>query len=194
MGLTFDLFQVEVRNRIAATSTFYGTIDGELYSQVIVDAIIANGNVLDPAVIAEGDTGINLFTNGVTTETRGAELMFDYVSDFSSFDINWSVAATYNETEVTDVRDTPPELGTQPLFDQEALSDLQDTAPLYLVNLGATFEWDRFTVGVHELVYGPSSDYDNDGGATNGEIMYYKNEIGVTPITNLEVSFEATEG
>ena len=30
MSLTFDLYQVEVRNRIAATSTFYGTIDGEL--------------------------------------------------------------------------------------------------------------------------------------------------------------------
>ena len=73
-----------MRNRIAATSTFYGTIDGELYSQAIVDAIIANGNVLDPAVVAEGDTGINLFTNGVTTETRGAELMFDYVSEFGS--------------------------------------------------------------------------------------------------------------
>ena len=53
MALTFDVYQVEVRNRIAATSTFYGTIDGELYSQAIVDAIIANGNVLDPAVTAE---------------------------------------------------------------------------------------------------------------------------------------------
>ena len=73
MALTFDLYQVEVRNRIAATSTFYGTIDGQLYSQVIVDAIIANGNVLDPEVTASGDTGINLFTNGVTTRTRGAD-------------------------------------------------------------------------------------------------------------------------
>ena len=135
-----------MRNRIAATSTFYGTIDGELYSQAIVDAIIANGNVLDPAVVAEGDTGINLFTNGVTTETRGAELMFDYVSDFSSFDVNWSVSATYTETEVTGVRATPPELGTQPLFDQEALADLEDTAPQYVVNLGAVFEWDRVDV------------------------------------------------
>ena len=47
---------------------------------------------------------------------------------------------------------------------------------------------------MHEIVYGESSDYDNDGGATNGTIMYYKNEIGVTPITNLELSFKATEG
>ena len=74
MSLTFDLYQVEVRNRIAATSTFYGTIDGELFSQAIVDAIIANGNVLDPEVTESGDTGINLFTNGVTTRTRGVDL------------------------------------------------------------------------------------------------------------------------
>jgi iron complex outermembrane recepter protein len=193
MSLTFDVYQVEVENRIAATSTFYGTIDGELFSQAIVDAIIANGNVLDPEVTASGDTGINLFTNGVDTRTRGADLMFNYSTDFDSLDIDWSIAATYTETEVIRVRDTPPELGTQPLFDVEALSDLEDTMPKYVVNLGATFQWQRLTVNVHELIYGESADYDNDGGQTNGEIMYYRNEIGVTPITNLEVSFEAME-
>jgi iron complex outermembrane receptor protein len=194
LNLSFDVYQVEVRNRIAATSTFYGTIDGELFSQVIVDAIIANGNVLDPAVTAEGDTGINLFTNGVTTRTRGAELMLNFAQELSSFDVTWTAAINYNKTEVTNVRATPPEFGTtQPLFDREALSDLQDTMPRFLVNLGATFEWDRLTVGIHELIYGETSDYDNDGGATNGEIMFYKNEIPVTPITNLEVTFEATD-
>jgi iron complex outermembrane recepter protein len=195
LSLTFDLYQVEVRNRIAATSTFYGTIDGQLYSQVIVDAIIANGNVLDPEVTASGDTGINLFTNGVTTRTRGADLMFNYSTNFSWADVDWSIAATYNETEVTKVRATPPEFGTtQPLFDLEALSDLEDTMPNYLVNLGAVFRWERVTFSIHEMVYGPCSDYDNDGGQTNGEIMFYKNEIGMTPITNLEASFIAMEG
>jgi iron complex outermembrane recepter protein len=194
MAVTFDLYQVEVRNRIAATSTFYGTINGQLYSQVIVDAIIANGNVLDPAVVAEGDTGINLFTNGVTTKTKGADLTFSYASDFDSLAVDWSVAATYNSTDVTKVRATPPEFGTtQVLFDQEALADLEDTAPKYMVNLGAVLKWDRMSIGVHELVYGPCSDFDNDGGDTNGTPMYYKNEIGVTPITNLEVTFDALE-
>jgi iron complex outermembrane receptor protein len=194
MNLSFDVYQVEVRNRIAATSTFYGTINGELFSQIIVDAIIANGNVLDPAVTAEGDTGINLFTNGVTTRTRGAEVMFNFAQELSSLDITWSAAANYNKTEVTKVRATPAEFGTtQSLFDQEALADLQDTMPRFLVNLGATLEWDRLTIGVHELIYGESSDFDNDGGATNGEIMFYKNEVPVTPITNLEMTFKATE-
>jgi iron complex outermembrane receptor protein len=189
MALTFDLYQVEVRNRIAATSTFYGTIGGELYSQVIVDAIIANGNVLDPAVTAEGDTGINLFTNGVTTETSGAELLFNYITEFDSVDIDWSVAANYNKTEVTKVRDTPAEFGTeQALFNAEALADLESTMPRYVVNLGATFEWERVTLSVHELFYGESFDYDTEAGV--GE---FKNEIDATPITNLEVLFKATD-
>ena len=112
MALTFDMYQVEVRNRIAATSTFYGTINGQLYSQAIVDAIIANGNVLDPEVTASGDTGINLFTNGVTTRDArcGADVRLHERFRAAS-KINWSVAATYNKTEVTSVRDTPPELG-----------------------------------------------------------------------------------
>jgi iron complex outermembrane receptor protein len=194
LSLTLDVYQVEVRNRIAATSTFYGTIDGELFSQAIVDAIIANGNVLDPEVTASGDTGINLFANGVTTRTRGAELMFDFRSDFDSLKVDWTVAATYNKTEVTSVRETPAELGTQPLFDQVALSDLEDTAPKYVVNLGAAMRWDRVSIDVNEIVYGASSEFENDGGDTNGTPMFYLTEVGVTPITNLEVSFEAMEG
>lgn len=189
MALTLDVFQVEVRNRIAATSTFYGTVDGELYSQVIVDAIIANGNVLDPEVTASGDTGINLFTNGVTTRTRGVELLFNYITEFDGLSIDWSAAANYNKTEVTGVRDTPAEFGTtQALFDQEALADLEATMPRYLVNLGATFKWDRLGLSVREMFYGAASDYDNEPG-----VGYFKNEIEATAITNLEVMFDATD-
>ena len=212
MSLTFDAYQVEVRNRIAATSTFYGTIGGELFSQAIVDAIIANGNVLDPAVTAEGDTGINLFTNGVTTRTRGVDLAFNYGMELGGGNVEWSVAATYNKTEVTSVRETPPELGVQPLFDKVALADLTETSPKFLLNLGARFQWDRVTLSVHELIYGKAAQYENDGGSTDAYypdpddipagtpavddvsgLRYYRTEIPVTPITNLEVAFEAMD-
>jgi iron complex outermembrane receptor protein len=193
MSLTLDVYQVEVRNRIAATSAFYGTIDGVLFSQAIVDAIIANGNVLDPEVTASGDTGINLFTNGVTTRTRGADLVFDYPTEYGPVQVDWSITATYNKTDVTSIRATPPELGTsQALFDKVALSDLEDTAPQYVLNLGGTFKWERLSVSLHELIYGESSDFESD--ETGGQITFYRNEIGVTPITNLEVSLEAMDG
>ncbi|MFL6576103.1 MAG: TonB-dependent receptor plug domain-containing protein [Povalibacter sp.] len=190
MALTIDVYQVEVRNRIAATSTFYGTVDGELVSQQIVNAIIANGNTLDPAVTAEGDTGINLFTNGLTTRTRGVDVVFDYATDYGPVSVDWSAAATFNETKITKVRETPPEFGTtQALFDPVALSDIQDTAPDYVINLGGTSHWDRLTVGLHEIVYGGASEFENNGSST-----FYKSSIGATAITNLDVSFEVMDG
>ena len=209
LSMSFDIYQVEVRNRIAATSTFLGTIDGDLVSQAVVDAIIANGNTLDPAVTEDGNTGINLFTNGVTTETRGAELQFDYNMNLGSAKTVFSLAATYNETEVTSVRDTPSELGTQPLFDKVALADLTDTSPKFLLNLGATFEWDRVSLSVHELVYGASASYESDFQAStdyfDGDFpagtpeadgngyRFYRTEVPVTPITNIELSFAAMD-
>jgi iron complex outermembrane receptor protein len=109
--------------------------------------------------------------------------------------VNWSASATYNKTDVTSIRATPAALGTtQALFDKAALSDLQDTSPEYVLNLGGTFQWDRLTVSVHELIYGESSQFENDGGETNGDIMFYETTIGVTPITNLEVSLQAMDG
>ena len=60
--------------------------------------------------------------------------------------------------------------------------------PRYLVNLGATVEWERLSVSVHELFYGKSSDYDNEAG-----VGYFKNTVSAAAITNLEVLFDATE-
>ena len=64
-----------------------------------------------------------------------------------------------------------------------------------------SFEWDRVTLSVHELIYGESSQFENDGGrhrmpppaprAGPERPTFYQNEIGVTPITNLEVTFSA---
>jgi len=82
------------------------------------------------------------------------------------------------------------EFGTdQALFNEEALADIETTMPRYLVNLGATFEWDRFTLGVHELFYGKSSDYDIEGGIDEP----FLNEVSAAAITNLELSFKATD-
>src|SRR5262249_50890450 len=128
MAFTADLYQIEGRNRLAAASTFYGTNDGQPYSQGHGAAIIANGTVVGPAVTAEGDTGINLFTNGVETRTRGIDVGFSYGMELGSANVDLTAAGTYTKTEVLSVRETPAEFGTtQPLFDQVALGDLTET-------------------------------------------------------------------
>ena len=106
------------------------------------------------------------------------------------------MAATYNKTEVTSVRETPPNSARSRCSTRWRWRISQDTAPKYLVNLGAVLEWERFSLGIHELVLRRDlRSYDNDGGETNGEIMFYKNEIGVdADHQSRESNFEATEG
>jgi len=45
-----------------------------------------------------------------------------------------------------------------------------------------------------EKIYGPSSDYENDDGDNaSNTLEYYKDSIGVTAITNLDIGFQFKE-
>jgi iron complex outermembrane receptor protein len=80
------------------------------------------------------------------------------------------------------------------LYDATAISDLTTANPKYVVNLGALWTYDKYTVNLLEKVYGTSSEWRNDNGdnATNTPV-YFKSTIGVSPITNLDVSYQAKD-
>jgi iron complex outermembrane receptor protein len=193
---TLDLYQTNIRNRIVGSGTIYSTINGTEVSPVVTQAIVANGNQLDPGVTT---TGVNIFTNGVSTRTRGADFSLDYPVDYEFGGVNygrvdWSVGATYNQTSVTSVRASPSQLGGQALFDQTALSDLTTAAPKYVVNLGALWTKGKYSVNLVEKVYGPSEEQDSDfGDNNNGDVEYFKTKVGLTPITNLDLGYQATK-
>jgi iron complex outermembrane receptor protein len=182
---TLDVYQIEIRDRIVGSGTLYGS-GGSIDSPAVTAAIAANGNVLDPLVT---QTGVNIFTNGINTRTRGADLIVNYPVDYSWATIDWSIGATYNSTAVTKIKATPIELNGQPLFDATAISDLETASPKYVVNLGALITLGKVSANLREAVYGPSSEMQTyDGGA------YYRTKIDVTPITNLELGYQATAG
>ena len=54
---------------------------------------------------------------------------------------------------------------------------------------------DKLSINLVEKIYGPSADYENDDGdnPTNAN-EYFRDQIGVTAITNLDVGFQFTEG
>jgi iron complex outermembrane receptor protein len=63
-----------------------------------------------------------------------------------------------------------------------------------VVNLGALLTVEKLTVNVVEKIYGPSSDYENDDGdGPTGNFQYFKDSIGVTAITNLDVGYQFTD-
>jgi len=213
MNATLDLYQISVTNRIVGSGQIIGSAGGAIYSPVVNAAIIASGNPIDPSVVASGTTGINIFANGIDTRTRGADLVFSFPTDYRLGKVTWSVGATYNSTTVTRYATTPASLagGNPPideLYDPAAYSDLTTATPKYVVNLGALLTIGRFSANLQEKVYGPTSDYESDDGDNGaggpfpactprgglficpGGLDYFKNEIPVTAITNLDLSYQ----
>jgi iron complex outermembrane receptor protein len=196
MSATLDVYQITVTNRIVGTGSIYGSVNGvaTAAAPAVNAAIAANGNQLDPNVVATGSTGINLFANGIDTRTRGADLVFNFPVDYAFGKVDWSIGATYNDTAITKLPAGPAQLAGAQLYDATAISDLTTATPKYIVNLGALWTYGKYTVNLLEKVYGPSSEYENDNGdnSTNTPI-YYKSSIGVSPITNLDLAIQIQE-
>jgi iron complex outermembrane receptor protein len=183
LTMTLDAYQIDIRDRIVGSGSLFGT-GGAQNSPAVVQAIAANGNVLDPTVRS---TGIAVFANGLDTRTRGAELTLNFPSDHQWGHVAWSVGANYNKTDVTHVNPTPAPLAPQLLYNRTAISDLETASPKYRTVLGAVWTRDRLSVSLRETLYGPSSRQQNlDGGP------YFENRIGATPITDLEVVYRAS--
>jgi iron complex outermembrane recepter protein len=210
---TLDAYQINIHNRIVSSGTLNSVVNGTRVGTPnangltpIEQAILDSGNQSPAQIVPGGSYSITLFTNGIDTRTRGADFALDLPVDYGVGKVDWSLGASYNETTVTNIRGNPVALTGQPLFatgsvlyDQTALSDITSASPKYLFNLGALLTWNRLTVNLREQVYGASTEYVSNGGHTvanpNGStVSYLKNEIGVTPITNLDVSYEALAG
>jgi iron complex outermembrane recepter protein len=199
MSTTLDLYQITITNRIVGSGSVAGAINGVVQpgGAAINNAIaIYSGgtDVIDPDVLKTGSYGINIFANGIDTRTRGADLVFDFPYEYKYARVNWSITATYNDTTITKPGTTPAPLVPNVLYDQEAYSELTTATPKYVINLGALIAVEKLSINVVEKIFGPSSDYENDDGDNpSGNFQYFKNEIGVTAITNLDIAYGFTD-
>jgi iron complex outermembrane receptor protein len=210
MSTTLDVYQITITNRIVGSGNVQGQVNGvPTAAYPGVNAAIAayshGSDVIDPALLGTcppgpspgivcGSYGINVFANGIDTRTDGADLVFNFPYDYSFGKINWSIAAAYDTTTITKRAPTPAALSGATLYDVEAYSELQTASPKYVVNLGALLTMDKLTVNLVEKIYGPSADYENDDGdnPTNSN-EYFRDQIGVTLITNLDVGYQFTD-
>ncbi|WP_426195328.1 TonB-dependent receptor plug domain-containing protein [Massilia sp. DWR3-1-1] len=180
VSLTLDAYQISISDRIVGSGAVYGS-GGSVNSPAVVAAIRANGNVLDPTVT---QTGINIFSNAVDTRTRGLEAVLTTNSKYGDMGrIDWSAAASYNTTTVTNINQAPTQLRPQSLLDQAAISDLETASPKFRLNLGALWKMGIWSVNLRESIYGSSSEYGTEDGGD-----YFKTKITPKYITDLEVS------
>lgn len=191
---TLDIYQINIKDRIVGSGSLFGS-GGDINIPAVRAAIIANGNVLDPTVT---QTGINIFTNGLNTRTRGAELVVTTMTDLADMgSIQWSLTGNLTDTKVTKIAKPPAQLAGASLFDLTAIGNLETTSPDYRFVLGALWTWDKLSVNLKETLYGPASRYDSRTGCplTTGTTLptCFKNKIDATFITDLEISYRVLE-
>jgi iron complex outermembrane receptor protein len=187
LNMSLDLFQITITDRIVSSGSLLGSSQGVVISQPVLDAIAANGNSLDNVT----ETGLQLFTNGIDTRTRGADLSFIFPVSYHWGEVTYGIAGTYNTTVVTRIRPTPAELGETRLFDATALSDVSTASPRFVLDLSALWRFGSLSLNLMEKIYGRSSEYENDGGDNpTGKLQYFQTAIPVTPLTNLNLSYD----
>ncbi|QGP77636.1 TonB-dependent receptor plug domain-containing protein [Sphingobium sp. CAP-1] len=182
LNITLDAYQVKMKNRIVGTGSIVGLTSGEVTNQAVLDAIAAHGNVLDPYVLEVGDAGINLFTNGADTRTRGVDLTASYPTPVGGGSILWSLSANYNTTKITKLR------LSEDLYAADARSILEKASPKYKIITGALFTSGGFSVNLRETFYGKASQVVIYGGDTPTV------KVGAAALTDLEASYDFGKG
>ena len=185
LTITLDAYQVKIRDRILGTGSIFGS-GGATNFPIVTAAIRANGNVLDPTVT---QTGINIFTNGADTRTRGVDLVISYASDFGDMGrVNWTLSGNYNGTKITRLSAAPTTLGGIALFDPGARSNIETSSPKAKVIASAFYSRDKLSLTLRGTVYGETSAlYSPDGG------IYYKQTVGAAFIGDVEANYQLTE-
>jgi iron complex outermembrane recepter protein len=204
---TIDAYQILVTNRIVASGNINGQSNGVAYPGAanVTAAIAASGLSIDPAVLATGTTGINLFANGVDTRTRGVDFTLSSPQELPFGHVDLTMGATYNYTVATRVLSGTAQMGGQPLFDAEAISALTTQSPRLVLNMGGHLTVSQYYLDLHEIIYGKSSSCANPDSDTSSaaagtycmkygtDLYYFEDKIGTIPVTNLELGVNLKE-
>jgi len=164
---------------------------------------------IDPNALRSngGTVAMALYSNGIDTTTRGIDIVLSYRSTFEFGTINWSLSGTRYTNKVTDTltydelpnpsvfnSDYNRNRGTRAsptggLFGTTTVTNIENTYPDFVLNLGAVAKAGPFTVSLREIVYGNQQEVVT---ATNSGRAYI-NKTGVVPSTNLDIAWKATD-
>ncbi|TRL31200.1 TonB-dependent receptor [Methylosinus sporium] len=138
-----DAYQIDLRDRIVST----GTVNGPAADA----AIAASGNTPPP-----GSAGyVSFYVNGADTRTRGVDVKADYSIDTGLDGIfRFHAAATFFETAILRVADSPSAFNGAPLLDAQARSYLTANVPHEKIIFGGTYLRDNWTFALNFTHYG----------------------------------------
>lgn len=142
---TLDAYQIQVRDRIAISSTFQ---DARL------TAFLAAGG--------QGNfSAISFLTNAVDTKTRGVDVVLHYRTRLAGGVLSGTLAGNYNKTSFDRIAGTPAPLAalglTTPLFDLTQQLRFSDSLPRTKATLDLTYTRGPFAVSLTNTRYGEVS-------------------------------------
>jgi iron complex outermembrane receptor protein len=197
---TVDAYSIAIGNRIVGTGTAPCKSNGVVVSTVVCNALVANGNVLDPSVVS---TGTSVFVNGVSTLTHGVDVTANYLSDFGDWGaVDWSGAANWGETSISRTAPNPAALAGIALQTPTSIANLTSLAPKFKFIFGGLWSLDALTINVKEEIYGPTRGYTTPGSGRTASFPvffvvnganYYQIKTPTTFLTDLDISYAFTE-
>ncbi len=185
---TVDAYYIKISDRILGSGTILGISNGVVISPAVNAALAASGYTFPAGVTT---TGINLFSNGIDTETVGVETVITYNTSLGNYGhIDWSLSGAYNNTAVTRIAATPKAVAPQLLFDKNAISTVEDAPPKFKAIAGAVWTHGPLSVTLRETLYGKASL--QTLGPDN--VTYFVNKVSAALLTDLEVSLALPKG
>ncbi|MBB1340518.1 TonB-dependent receptor [Pseudoalteromonas sp. SR45-6] len=180
---------------IFTEGNFSFTLDA--YRIDIDDRIVLSENLEGPAVeailqqAAELNTqSVRYFTNAIDSRTQGVDIVATYLLGLADYgDLRLSAAVNFNDTEVTHVKDNPPELEAlgdeYQYFARREISRFEKGTPADKWNLSATWDYENIQTTLRATRYGEV--VDTSSSAEGDELLKAK------WLTDIEVAYRPTE-
>jgi iron complex outermembrane receptor protein len=143
LSASVDLYQINLKDRIALSSTFQGA--------AVTNLLAANGFV--------GVSSVSYLTNAVDTQSRGVDFTAQYRRDFGGAgQLTATLAANYNTQKFDRIAPTPEVLSdlgvATPLFDLTQQVRFSDSFPRTKITLALNWVWNATSFGLSNTRYG----------------------------------------
>ena len=159
--VTLDYYFIELNDRIVLSSDF--KVDAT------VQAALTAAGIPFQSDIAQ----VSYFTNDLTTETSGIDLVATYNMDWSGGNTVLSAAGNWNSTEVKDRVNRGTAAAPKYFINDETKHDNEHGYPEYRMNISARHSMNNdVTISVRGNLYGPYKNSKN-GSLTTDDIVEY---------------------
>ncbi len=157
--VTLDYYFVELEDRIVLSSDF--AITDTLKASLDAKGIPYQSDIAQ----------VSYFTNDLTTETSGIDLVVTYNMDWSGGNTVLSMAGNWNDTEIKDRVNRGTAASPSYFINDESKFDNENGDPSYRMNLSARHTTgDDVTYSLRANLYGP---YKNAANSTLAKIQEY---------------------